>query len=264
MGRKVVGVLLPPGALEDRCRGRADHRRCAVSCRLRGASPAARDSHRAGSGPFPPRPQPGGAEADARRAACAVSASTPGQQAAALRLSPGQGEEPRRGAGVVTAADRADTDAGPRRRGTVPRRARGPCRRPSVSPTASVFTGVVAPADIPRWYRIGDVFVGASLSETQGLTFIEAIACGLPLLCPPRPARSQSVVLDGRDRLEDRRDAHSSRQRLDTSLPTTRRCHEADVAARPSSSAPGPPAGAGDSAAASSASISRPVSAGRR
>ncbi|WP_227873047.1 glycosyltransferase family 4 protein [Brachybacterium ginsengisoli] len=58
------------------------------------------------------------------------------------------------------------------------------------------FTGVVAPADIPRWYRMGDVFVGASLSETQGLTFIEAMACGLPLLCRRDPSLA-SVVVEG-------------------------------------------------------------------
>lgn len=58
------------------------------------------------------------------------------------------------------------------------------------------FTGVVAPADIPRWYRMGDVFVGASLSETQGLTFIEAMASGLPLLCRRDPWLA-SVVVDG-------------------------------------------------------------------
>src|SRR5699024_3499992 len=58
------------------------------------------------------------------------------------------------------------------------------------------FTGVVAPADIPRWYRIGDVFVGASLSETQGLTFIEAMSSGLPLLCRRDPSLA-SVVVEG-------------------------------------------------------------------
>lgn len=59
------------------------------------------------------------------------------------------------------------------------------------------FTGVVDPGEVQRWYRIGDVFVSASLSETQGLTFIEALACGLPLLCRRDPSIA-SVVLDGR------------------------------------------------------------------
>lgn len=58
------------------------------------------------------------------------------------------------------------------------------------------FTGVIDPAEIPRWYRIGDVFVSASLSETQGLTFIEALSCGLPLLCRRDPSLD-AVVIDG-------------------------------------------------------------------
>lgn len=59
------------------------------------------------------------------------------------------------------------------------------------------FAGVVEPAEVQRWYRVGDVFVSASLSETQGLTFIEALACGLPLLCHRDPSLA-SVVLEGR------------------------------------------------------------------
>lgn len=59
------------------------------------------------------------------------------------------------------------------------------------------FTGCVAPQDVNRWYRIGDVFVSASRSETQGLTFIEALASGLPLLCHRDPSIAQ-VVIDGR------------------------------------------------------------------
>ncbi|GAB2532415.1 glycosyltransferase family 4 protein [Brachybacterium huguangmaarense] len=58
------------------------------------------------------------------------------------------------------------------------------------------FVGCVEPAQVPRYYRVGDVFVSASLSETQGLTFIEALACGLPLLCLRDPSLT-GVVLDG-------------------------------------------------------------------
>ncbi|GAB4096523.1 glycosyltransferase family 4 protein [Brachybacterium squillarum] len=60
-----------------------------------------------------------------------------------------------------------------------------------------VFAGVVDPSEVQRWYRIGDLFVSASLSETQGLTFIEAMACGLPLLCRRDPSLAR-VVVDGR------------------------------------------------------------------
>ena len=59
------------------------------------------------------------------------------------------------------------------------------------------FTGVVDPSEVQRWYRLGDVFVSASLSETQGLTFIEALASGVPLVCRRDPSLAD-VVLDGR------------------------------------------------------------------
>lgn len=46
-----------------------------------------------------------------------------------------------------------------------------------------IFTGMVDPSEVQDYYQLGDVFVSASTSETQGLTYIEAAANGLPLLC---------------------------------------------------------------------------------
>jgi len=46
-----------------------------------------------------------------------------------------------------------------------------------------IFTGMVPPEKIQEYYLIGDVFVSASQSETQGLTYMEAMVSGLPLLC---------------------------------------------------------------------------------
>ena len=46
-----------------------------------------------------------------------------------------------------------------------------------------IFTGMVPPSEVQDYYQLGDVFVSASTSETQGLTYIEAAANGLPLLC---------------------------------------------------------------------------------
>lgn len=46
-----------------------------------------------------------------------------------------------------------------------------------------LFLGMVSPQDVPSYYGLGDLFVSASQSETQGLTYIEAAAAGLPLLC---------------------------------------------------------------------------------
>ena len=50
-----------------------------------------------------------------------------------------------------------------------------------------IFTGMVAPSEVQDYYQMGDVFVCASTSETQGLTYIEAAANGLPLLCRQDP-----------------------------------------------------------------------------
>lgn len=50
-----------------------------------------------------------------------------------------------------------------------------------------VFTGMVAPSEVQNYYQLGDIFVSASTSETQGLTYIEAAANGLPLLCREDP-----------------------------------------------------------------------------
>ncbi len=46
-----------------------------------------------------------------------------------------------------------------------------------------IFAGMVPPSSVHEYYQLGDVFVSASTSETQGLTYVEAAANGLPLLC---------------------------------------------------------------------------------
>ena len=50
-----------------------------------------------------------------------------------------------------------------------------------------IFTGMVEPGRVQEYYQLGDLFVSASTSETQGLTYIEACANGLPLLCRADP-----------------------------------------------------------------------------
>lgn len=59
-----------------------------------------------------------------------------------------------------------------------------------------IFTGMVPPARVQEHYQLGDVFVSASTSETQGLTYIEAAANGLPLLCRADPCL-QDVMVQG-------------------------------------------------------------------
>lgn len=54
-----------------------------------------------------------------------------------------------------------------------------------------IFAGMQKPQDIPSYYQVGDVFCSASMSETQGLTYVEALAAGLPILC-----RADDCLLD--------------------------------------------------------------------
>lgn len=45
-----------------------------------------------------------------------------------------------------------------------------------------IFAGERPWSEINLYYRLGDIFVGASQSETQGLTYLEALASGLPVV----------------------------------------------------------------------------------
>ena len=46
----------------------------------------------------------------------------------------------------------------------------------------TIFVGKVPINDMPYYYAMGNVFVTASKSETQGLTVIEALAASLPVV----------------------------------------------------------------------------------
>ena len=59
-----------------------------------------------------------------------------------------------------------------------------------------IFTGMVPPDKVQHYYQLGDVFVSASTSETQGLTYVEAAANGLPLLCRNDPCLLE-VLMQG-------------------------------------------------------------------
>jgi 1,2-diacylglycerol 3-alpha-glucosyltransferase len=58
------------------------------------------------------------------------------------------------------------------------------------------FVGMVSPKKISSYYQLGDVFVSASNSETQGLTYVEALANGVPELCR-KDACLDEVIKDG-------------------------------------------------------------------
>lgn len=59
-----------------------------------------------------------------------------------------------------------------------------------------IFAGMVPPEQVHEYYQLGDIFINASTSETQGLTYIEAAANGLPLLCRQDPCLAD-VLLEG-------------------------------------------------------------------
>ena len=64
-----------------------------------------------------------------------------------------------------------------------------------------IFTGMVDPSEVHKYYQLGDIFVSASTSETQGLTYIEAAANGLPLLCRKDPCLD-GVLVEGKNGYE--------------------------------------------------------------
>jgi len=59
-----------------------------------------------------------------------------------------------------------------------------------------IFTGMVKPELVRQYYALADIFVCASTSETQGLTYVEALACGVPLVCRA-DAALDSVLIQG-------------------------------------------------------------------
>lgn len=58
------------------------------------------------------------------------------------------------------------------------------------------LVGAVAPEEMAVWYRLGDVFLFASKSETQGMVILEAMAAGLPVVAV-RSSGIDDVVRQG-------------------------------------------------------------------
>ena len=50
-----------------------------------------------------------------------------------------------------------------------------------------VFTGMIAPSETALYYKAADFFISASTSETQGLTYLEALASGTPIIAHGNP-----------------------------------------------------------------------------
>ena len=58
------------------------------------------------------------------------------------------------------------------------------------------FTGMIPYGHIAKYYQLGDLFVNFSTTETQGLTYIEALASGVPLLVK-YDDNLEDVIVDG-------------------------------------------------------------------
>ncbi|KRM94905.1 glycosyltransferase [Liquorilactobacillus aquaticus DSM 21051] len=54
-----------------------------------------------------------------------------------------------------------------------------------------VFTGEVDNEDVPHYYHMANLFVSTSISESQGLTYIEALASGLQVVATHSPYTDQ-------------------------------------------------------------------------
>lgn len=59
-----------------------------------------------------------------------------------------------------------------------------------------IFTGKVPLAEVALYYQLGDVFVTASKTETQGLTVIEAMASSMPVVCIEDESFMNTVIPD--------------------------------------------------------------------
>jgi glycosyltransferase involved in cell wall biosynthesis len=84
--------------------------------------------------------------------------------------------------------------------------------------TASVtFTGALPFEEIPRYLKAADVFAFASVTETQGLVTLEAIAAGLPVVAVDGPG-TRDVVEHGKQALLAANDPDALARGLDELL----------------------------------------------
>jgi glycosyltransferase involved in cell wall biosynthesis len=60
------------------------------------------------------------------------------------------------------------------------------------------FTGALQFEDVPCYLKAADAFAFASVTETQGLVTIEAMAAGLPVVAVDGPG-TRDIVTDGRE-----------------------------------------------------------------
>ncbi len=59
-----------------------------------------------------------------------------------------------------------------------------------------IFTGEISNDNVNAFYQAADVFVSASESESQGLTYIEAMAAGIPVVVKSSPYTDDLINAD--------------------------------------------------------------------
>lgn len=64
-----------------------------------------------------------------------------------------------------------------------------------------IMTGMVPPSDVALYYKAADFFISASTSETQGLTYIESLASGTPIIAQTNPYLAQLISAESFGRL---------------------------------------------------------------
>ncbi len=60
-----------------------------------------------------------------------------------------------------------------------------------------IFTGAIPWQEVNKYYQMGDLFISASTSETQGLTLSEAIASKTPVVAIA-DSSIESILIDGK------------------------------------------------------------------
>ena len=62
------------------------------------------------------------------------------------------------------------------------------------SESGIINVGYVPPEELPDWYRTGDIFLQLAWIEPYGNTQIEAMACGLPVICTNNGGIGESII----------------------------------------------------------------------
>lgn len=65
----------------------------------------------------------------------------------------------------------------------------------------TIMTGMVSKKEVKDYYAVSDAFVNASESETQGLTYFEALANDLPILCR-KDECLKDILINGKNGFE--------------------------------------------------------------